>query len=186
MTDPSRPFTVPRASAPVDGDAALTGAIAAATRAAVDGLRAAHPGPFCVVALVTTGEALRPYLSVTLDGDGRWDLADSPLAIVGDEHFAALEPLYAARGDVHALPSPDAEREYGVRLASMEAALRLLDGEGLFGVGPAREQVLLLVATMPPDESDAGFACRLNPPGPLLTAWLEEASEGYGDPRGGR
>lgn len=177
------PFPEPP-STHVDGDAVLTAAIVAATRAALDEVRATHPGPFCVVALVTTGEALRPYLSVTLHGDGRWDLADSPLVIVGDEHFAALEPLYAARGHLHTMSSPDAEREYAVRLASMEAALRLLDGEGLFGVGEARGQVLLLVTTMPPDASDAGFARRLNAPGPLLTAWLEEASEGYDDPRG--
>ena len=163
----------------VQGDPALTAAISVATRRAVEQVRAEHPGPFCAFALVTTGEALRPYLTVTLDGPERWDLADSPLAIVGDEHLAAVEPLYAERGDVADRTPEAAEREYGLRLASMEAALRLLDDDGLFGTGQARERVLLLVATMPPDESDAGFARRLNPPGPLLTAWLEEASEGY-------
>ncbi|MGY4644935.1 DUF4303 domain-containing protein [Cellulomonas sp. URHB0016] len=162
-----------------DGDPVLTAALADATRRAVGRLREEHAGPFCVFALVTTGEALRPYLSVTLDGPERWDLADSPLAIYGDEHLAGVQPLYAERGDVRDLAPQDAEREHGLRLASMEAALRLLDDEGVFGTGSARRQVLLLVATMPPDESDAGFARRLNPPGPLLTAWLGEASEGY-------
>lgn len=61
----------------------------------------------------------------------------------------------------------------------MEAALRRIDAEGLFGVGPTRDEVLLLVTTMPPDEADAAFATRLNPPGPLLSAWLEEAAEGH-------
>jgi hypothetical protein len=31
---------------------------------------------------------------------------------------------------------------------------------------------------MPPDETDAAFARRLNRTGPLLAAWLDEASEG--------
>ena len=174
-----RPDPPPSDGTPAGGDPVLTAAIAVATRRAVERLRAGHPGPFCVFALVTTGEALRPYLGVTLDGPQRWDLADSPLAICGDEHLAGVEPLYAERGELHDMAPEDAEREYGLRLASMEAALRLLDGEGVFGTGQARERVLLLVATMPPDESDAGFARRLIPPGLLLTAWLEEASEGY-------
>lgn len=190
-TSPTRRYRVAvppitRTDAEQHGDAVLTAAIAAATRRAVEQLRAEHPGPFCTFALITTGEALRPYLGVTLDGPERWDLADSALAICGDEHLAAVEPLYAARGELRDLTEEDAEREYGIRLASMEAALRLLDGENLFGTGRARERVLLLVTTMPPDESDAGFARRLNAPGPLLTAWLEEASEGYAvaDPAG--
>ncbi|WP_179210946.1 DUF4303 domain-containing protein [Cellulomonas iranensis] len=165
-------------AAAVDPDPVLTAAIADATRAAVTRLRAEHPGPFCAYALVTTGEALRPYLTVTPDGPERWDLADSPYAITGDEHFAHGTALYAARGDLADLPAREAQTEYDQRLASMEAVLRTLDAEGLFGTGAAREATLLLVATMPPDESDAGFARRLNPPGPLLDDWLVEAAEG--------
>jgi len=162
-----------------DADATLAGAIAHATRRAVEELRALSSGPFCVFALITTGEALRPYLGVTLHGPDRWDLPDSEFAIVGDESLSELEPLFDERGDLHTLPQQDAEREFQVRLASMEEALRVLDAQGLFGVGHARAEVLLLVLTMPPDESDAGVATRLNPPGPLLSAWLAEAAEGY-------
>jgi hypothetical protein len=162
----------------VEPDPVLTAAIADATRAAVAQLHVEHPGPFCAYALVTTGEALRPYLIVTPDGPERWDLADSPYAITGDEHFAHVAALYAARGDLADLPVEEAPAEYDRRLASMEAAWCVLDAEGLFGAGAARAATLLLVATMPPDESDAGFARRLNPPGPLLDAWLAEAAEG--------
>jgi hypothetical protein len=162
----------------VEPDPVLTAAIADATRAAVTRLRAEHPGPFCAYALVKTGEALRPYLTVTPDGPERWDLADSPYAITGDEHFAHVAALYAARGDLTDLPVEEAPAEYDRRLASMEAAWCQLDTEGLLGTGAARAATLLLVATMPPDESDAGFARRLNPPGPLLDAWLAEAAEG--------
>lgn len=160
-------------------DRVLTMAIVDATRRAVEQLRAEHEGPFCVYALVTSGEALRPYLSVTLDGPDRWDLPDSPFAIYGDEHFAGLEDLYSRRGDLHRMAPDDADAEYWLRLTSMEAALRMLDAEGLFGSGRERDRTLLLVMTMPPDETDAVFARSLNPPSPLLTAWLEEASEGY-------
>ncbi|RII17823.1 hypothetical protein DSC45_13045 [Streptomyces sp. YIM 130001] len=158
-------------------DPVLTEAIAGAARKAIGRLRAEHAGPFCVYALVTTGEALRPYLSVTLDGPQRWDLPDSPFAICGDEYLAPLDAVYAARGDLFDMQPEDEEAEYELRLASMEAALHTLVEEGVFGTGREREQTLLLVTTMPPDETDAEFARRLNPPGALLTAWLEEASE---------
>ncbi|UZN01631.1 DUF4303 domain-containing protein [Cellulomonas sp. S1-8] len=161
-----------------DADPDLVVRIASATRHAVEDLHAGHPGPFCVYALLTTGEALRPYLAVTLDGPERWDLPDSPFAVTGDEHLATLDTVYGRRGDLADLPPAVAETEYQVRLASMEGALRVLDGEGLFGTGAARDRVLLLVSPMPPDASDAGFARRLNASGALLDTWLAEASEG--------
>lgn len=162
-----------------DADPRLAAQIADVTRRAVEQLHAQHPGPFCLYALVTTGEALRPYLGVTLDGPERWDLPDSPFAVCGDEHLATLDGVYARLGDLADLPPADAETEYQVRLASMEAALRRLDAEGVFGTGTGRDRVLLLVTPLPPDASDARFARRLNPPGPLLDAWLEEAAEGF-------
>lgn len=160
------------------GDAVLVEAVVDATRSAVRQLHAERreDEAFCAYALVTTGEGFRPYLAVTVHGPDRWNLADSPYAIVGDEWLAQTEPAFSARGDLFEAADPDAEWE--VRSASLEEALRRLDGEGLFGTGPARDEVLLLVATMPPDESDAGFARRLNASGPLLDAWLREAAEG--------
>ncbi|MBY0688266.1 DUF4303 domain-containing protein [Microbacterium marinilacus] len=166
-------------SAPGEPDPALTASIADATRKAITRLRSQASGPFCVYALLTSGEALRPYLSVTLHGPGRWDLADSPFALAGDEFFAPLAQVYDARGDLFDMAPADADAEYWRRLASMEAALHALDDEGFFGVGAERAQTLLLVSPMPPDHSDAGFARRLNPPGELLSAWLDEAAEGY-------
>lgn len=156
----------------------LVDAIAEAARRAIVELRTEHPEEFCVYALVTVGEALRPYLTVTVQGDGRWDLADSPYAMAGDARLARTAPLFEARGELDTMDAETADREYGARLASMEEALRRLDDGGLFGAGAERGRVLLLVATMPPDETDAGFARRLNPPGPLLDAWLAEAAEG--------
>lgn len=156
----------------------LVDAIAEAARQAIVELRTEHPEEFCVYALVTVGEALRPYLTVTVHGDGRWDLADSRYAMAGVELLARTAPLFEARGELGKMDAGAADREYRARLASMEEALRRLDDGGLFGSGSERGRALLLVATMPPDETDAGFAQRLNPPGPLLDAWLAEAAEG--------
>lgn len=158
-------------------DAHLAALVADATRAALAELPAdVRAGP-CAVALVTTGEGLRPYLSVTLDYDGRWDLGAGPYAVVGDAHLAAVADAWDARGHLMELDAAAADAELATRLATMEHALRLLDVEGAFGVGDARRRTLLLVATMPPDVTDAGFARRLNPAGRLLDRWLVEASE---------
>jgi hypothetical protein len=170
--------TPPDPSAAPAPDPDLTAEIVRGTRLAVQQLHDAHPGPFCVYALATSGEALRPYLIVTPDDATRWDLPDSPFAVYGDEHLAGLEELFTARGDLFDMSAEEAQAEYDLRLASMEAALRALDADGLFGAGDARADVLLLVTTMPPDETAAAFARRLNPVGPLLSAWLDEASEG--------
>jgi hypothetical protein len=156
----------------------LTAVIVEAVRPAILQLRSEHPESFCVYALVTVGEGLRPYLAATVHGDGRWDLADSPYAVVCDEWLAQTQPAFDERGTIDELTPQEWDAELATRLASMEAALRAIDAEGLVGRGVDRDKALLLVALMPPDESDAGFARRLNPPGPLLEAWLAEAAEG--------
>lgn len=170
-------MTAPDVSAASVPDPALTAEIVHGTRLAVQQLHDEHPGPFCVYALATSGEALRPYLIVTPDDATRWDLPDSPFAVYGDEHLAGLEELFTARGDLFDMSAEQAQAEYDLRLASMEAALRALDADGLFGVGDARADVLLLVTTMPPDETGVESARRLNPASPLLASWLDEAAE---------
>lgn len=156
----------------------LVDAVAEAAGEAIRRLHDDHAEDFCVYALVTTGEGYRPYLAATVHGQSRWDLTAGPYDIVGDELLARAEPAFAARTALHELSTAEAETELQRRLASMEAALRRLDDDGLFGRGEDRDRVLLLVATMPPDDSDASFARRLNPPGQLLDTWLEEAAEG--------
>lgn len=157
---------------------ALVEAVTEATAEAIELLRAQHPEDFCVYALVTSGEGFRPYLTATVRGEAQWDLADSPYAIVEDEILARAEPAFMARGDLYDMTDDAAEEEFSRRMASMEEALRRLDNQGLFGRGEERARVLLLVVTMPPDPSEAEIGRRLNPPGPLLDAWLREAAEG--------
>ncbi|WP_454294824.1 DUF4303 domain-containing protein [Salana multivorans] len=158
-------------------DAALAHIVAGATRAALTELAPSVRERLCAVALVTSGEALRPYLTVTAHGEDRWDLAGSEHALTGDEHLAAIGEVWDARGYLSEMGPAEAEAEYVTRLATLEEALRLLDVDGELGRDEARGRVLLLVATMPPDETDAGYARRLNPPGPLLDDWLDEAGE---------
>ena len=158
-------------------DLALARIVAEATRTALAELAPSVLERLCVIALVTSGEALRPYLTVTVHGEDRWDLAGSEHALTGDEHLAVITEAWDARGFLSELDSADAEAEYLTRLATLKESLRLLDIDGVFGRDEARGRVLLLVATMPPDESDAGYARRLNPPGPLLEDWIEEAAE---------
>lgn len=158
-------------------DAALAASLAQATRSALAELPARVAAELCLVALVTTGEGLRPFLGVTVHGPGRWDLADSDHAIVGDAHLQALTGAWEARGHLLDLDDGQAEAELAVRLATLEAALRLLDQQALFGAGDERLGVLLLATLVPPDGTEAGYARRLNPGGPLLRAWLCEASE---------
>jgi hypothetical protein len=53
----------------------------------------------------------------------------------------------------------------------------LLDGEGLFGRGAARSQIVINVEVAPPDSTNTERAVRLNPPEAVGT-WLAEAAEG--------
>jgi len=87
--------------------------------------------------------------------DLRWSPADSRLHCLGDEAFAPVDALIAEEwaGWDHV----------DARYAACEAALRQVDGEGLFG--PGRADLVLLV--MQGDQSDRArleSARRLNPP----------------------
>ncbi|MHC6177203.1 DUF4303 domain-containing protein [Glutamicibacter sp. X7] len=132
------------------------------------------------VALVTTGDLLRPYLSVTLPGEDPWNFADARFAILGDEHLARLTEQWDLLGDPSELGLADLDGELDRRLRLMEQALRDIDCAGAFGRGEARRQVLLLTETMPPDPATSGSTRRLNPAGDLLQRWIEQACE---DPR---
>ncbi|MFL1382392.1 DUF4303 domain-containing protein [Nocardiopsis protaetiae] len=175
-------------------DPALARVIAAAARAAIADLRARHPEHFHAFALLTTGEALPPYLSagsaegMARTGADRWSLPDGPYAVWGhEEHFGEVVRAFETRGDLFALTEERArDIEFATRLASMEEALRLLDTEGFFGAGADRRGVLLLAGTLPPDPEDAGAVRRLNPAGPLRDSWLREAAEGPALPADGR
>src|SRR6478735_1447563 len=95
----------------------------------------------------------------------RWSVNDSPYDLYGDELFARLEPLFDTLGSPYDRPRAVNEE----LLEAMIGALADLDAEGFFGVGAAREAVVVNV-TLPERDSVTGVlesARRLNPPGAL-------------------
>lgn len=167
----------------IPSEADLAEALTKAVRAAVTDLYRDNPGQtFYYVTLTTSGEAFGPALSAWShealagrpDADHvRYSYADSPFSIVGEEHLAPVRELFAARPAVFEIAEDDAsEAEYELRLRAMETALSRLDAEGLFGVGEARANVLVLAEVVPGDTENEDRARRLNPPGPALDTWL--------------
>ncbi|KFU76753.1 hypothetical protein BB31_34650 [Amycolatopsis lurida NRRL 2430] len=167
----------------VPTEADLADALTTATRAAVTDLFRDNPGhTFYYLTLTTPGEAFGPALSAWSRealaqradaAEVRYSYADSPFSIVGEEYLTPVREMFAARPEVFDIADDDAsEAEFELRLRAMETALRRLADEGLFGVGEARANVLVLVEVVPDDEDNVARARRLNPPGPALDAWL--------------
>jgi hypothetical protein len=164
----------------------LAGAIADATRTAAEELFKKYPGKYYYFTLISTGEALPPYVSAwseeALDEAGndetlRWSYADSPFCAYGwDEHFGRVRTLFSERPTMDSSDVKARESEYELRFGAMEQALRQLDSEGLFGQGKDRFGIVINVEVMPPDFTNTLRARRLNPP-EALTRWLEEAAE---------
>ena len=164
----------------------LVQAIADATRAAAEELFALHPGRYYYFALISTGEALPPFVSAwseealaeTDDADMiRWSCADSPFCAYGwEEHFGQVQRLFSERPALDFSDQEAWKAEYELRFRAMERALQQLDGEGLFGEGQARLGIVVNAEVMPPDFTNTERARRLNPAG-ALSRWLEEAAE---------
>ncbi|MFD6065809.1 MULTISPECIES: DUF4303 domain-containing protein [Amycolatopsis] len=167
----------------VPSEAELADALTTATRAAVTDLFRDNPShTFYYVTLTTPGEAFGPALSAWSHealaqradaAEIRYSYADSPFSIVCEEHLKPVRDLFAGRPEVFDIADDDAsEAEFELRLRVMETALRRLADEGLFGVGEARANVLVLAEVVPDDEENVARARRLNPPGAALDAWL--------------
>ena len=94
----------------------------------------------------------------------KWDSADSPYADYGyDEFFGEVNELLDKRTD--GLSDDELYGiEWGVRIDSMEEAMKRLDGSGLFGTGKERECVVINVEQAPPDGDGSEYsrALRLN------------------------
>ncbi|NBH84074.1 DUF4303 domain-containing protein [bacterium C-53] len=105
----------------------------------------------------------------------KWDSADSPYADYGyDEFFGEVNELLDKRAD--GLSDDELYGiEWGVRIDSMEEAMKRLDGSGLFGTGKERERVVINVEQAPPDGDGSEYsrALRLNPYSALLSEYLE-------------
>ena len=105
----------------------------------------------------------------------KWDSADSPYAVYGyDEFFGEVSDLLDKRADGLSVDELY-DIEWGVRMDSLEEAMKRLDCSGLFGTGKEREHVVINVEQTPPDEDGSEYnrALRLNPSSVLLSEYLE-------------
>lgn len=174
---------------------ALTLTITEAARRAFSDLFRETVEDFYYCTLVTTGDGLAPYPSAwswqaldrqaaaATDPEARksllkWSYSDSPYWLFGQGHFDEVARAFASMANLHDLENADDyARELNHRLGAIEAAMAQLDAEGLFGIGEKRGRVVILAEVMPPDAGNTERARRLNPAGPALDAWLDEAAE---------
>ncbi len=168
----------------------LKNAIYEASKKALSELFSNNPGNYYYCALITTGEALPPFVSawskealekvVATEGkrnELKWSYADSPFCCYGEEYFSEVKELFSKRHEITADISEEARRaEYNLRLNAMEAAMASLDAEAFFGKGEIRNSIVINVEVMPPDNSNTTRAKRLNPHKAIET-WLLEAAE---------
>lgn len=163
--------------------------IKSATRAAYKKLIQSHPGNYYYFCLNTSGDATAPVLSAwsieALEETAKnlkekkyfkWSYAESPYYLFGQELFLEVEQLFLRRPDIRYLSLEDREKEFNLRLNSMETALKELDLEGLFGKNNLRNRIVINAEVMPPDYTNTERAIRLNPPEAIVD-WLQEASE---------
>lgn len=173
----------------------LSTLIADAARKSFSELFDTHHEDFYYCTLITTGEGLPPApsawswqaleraVSASVDPEQarawlKWSYSESPYWLFGEAHFAPVAERFSGLPDPHDLKDPAAfDREVQRRLVAMEDAMKMLDAEGLFGRGDRRDKMVVLVEVMPPDSGNTERALRLNPPGPALDMWLNEAAE---------
>lgn len=103
----------------------------------------------------------------------KWNYSDSPYVVYGyDDFFNEVSGLLDQR--TNSLSIDDLyDVEWGIRVDSMEEAMKRLDQSGLFGVGEERKNVVINVEIAPPDCSEYERAVRLNPESSLLAEYLE-------------
>ncbi|MDO5642926.1 MAG: DUF4303 domain-containing protein, partial [Paracoccus sp. (in: a-proteobacteria)] len=152
------------------------------------------PENYYYVTLTTTEDALEPAFSAwsheALDREAakssnpektrpniKWSYADSPYFMFAEENFAPVTAAFATMPNMYEIEGAVYEAEHAMRMAAMVDAMAMLNAEGAFGTGPKRAEIYVNVEVVPPDASNTTRALALNPPGPALDMWLEEAAE---------
>ncbi|MBR0484110.1 MAG: DUF4303 domain-containing protein [Oscillospiraceae bacterium] len=94
--------------------------------------------------------------------DLKWSYADSPYCGYGfEEYFQELDNVFSKR--MNAISSDEEyNKEIEHWLFLMEKVMKTLDKEKLFGEGKERRRMILNAEIMPPDETNAERASRLN------------------------
>ncbi len=108
----------------------------------------------------------------------KWSYADSPYLAYGAEYFDKVKDIISKRSHLidSSVDDEQFEKEFQLRLKSMEQVIFNLDKEGLFGSGKERLKVVVNAEVMPPDYGNTEILLRLNPL-EALTEWLDEFAE---------
>ena len=149
---------------------------------------------FYYCALITTGEAHAPFISawseealeryaIDCNCDDReknlirWSYAESPYLDFGSRHFDSVRRLFELRPQMNHMSSDvEWQHEFDIRVRAMEAAMKELNDQGVFGAGRDRSKLVINVEVMPPDYGNTQRAIRLNPLS-ALSEWLLAAAE---------
>ena len=91
----------------------------------------------------------------------KWSYADSPYCGYGfEEYFKEIDKVFFERMEKVADEDYDNEMEYWLSL--MEKVMKTLDNEKVFGEGKIRRDMIVNAEIMPPEDSNAERAERLN------------------------
>lgn len=92
----------------------------------------------------------------------KWSYADSPYCGYGfEEYFQALDKVFYERID-NISSDEEYEKEIDYWLSLMEKVMKTLDNEKLFSEGKYRRDMIINAEIMPPSETNAKRASRLN------------------------
>lgn len=106
----------------------------------------------------------------------KWSYADSPYFLYCEANWKSVRTMFLERPDPHTLSDEQYADEINIRLEAMVTAMKNLDDEGIFALNQKRENIVINVEVMPPDESNTERAYFLNPI-KALQEWLIEAAE---------
>lgn len=102
----------------------------------------------------------------------KWSYADSPYYNYGENNFEIVKAILSERPNIDELEIEEWDRELGLRLLSMELAMKKIDEDGVFSLNQPRESVLIVAELMTPDKINAEIASRLNRRSKLLTEYI--------------
>lgn len=107
----------------------------------------------------------------------KWSYADSPYFLFEDMEFEEVKAAFYQRADIDDdLTDDEWDSEYQTRINAMTLAMKKADEEGLFSINGPRENIVINVEVMPPDETNTERALYLNPSNSkLLKEWLNES-----------
>lgn len=166
-----------------------------ACKRAFEELFNANKEKFYYCTLTITGDGLTPVISAwsyealcrQCNGnqdemnDIKWSYADSPYYAVGYEMFDSVTELLIERHNIikiDEIADQDWVHEVDMYLNVMYNVMKMLDMDGMFSKTQKREDVLIAVEIMPPDDSCTTLIKKLNSNNTeIFKEWKQEISE---------